>query len=300
MYPRCKTADTPQTGKANALSASRLTANGSSQLPSRLGWLHRPAGLAFRWLRWQCAMRSMRTSFDAGCGSSTWCSPRERRPSCRSSWRRSLAGWVPLPRPRSLRRSLPRSRSKSAAPWCACTTGRVGAASDGAASAARMIGLPAGTRVWLVAGHTDMRKGFDGLAAVVQTTLAANPFCGHVFAFRGRRGDILKVLWFDGQGLLLLAKRLERGRFVWPRQRDAVGPVIGIRWDKVACWRATSKAMEKLVDARRRVTRLQLSIEARHLTFRICAGDAQMQPATPRAPILTKNHSSLKTESGES
>jgi transposase len=80
-----------------------------------------------------------------------------------------------------------------------------------------MIGLPAGTRVWLVAGHTDMRKGFDGLAALVQTTLVANPFCGHVFVFRGRRGDILKVLWFDGQGLMLLAKRLERGRFVWPQ-----------------------------------------------------------------------------------
>lgn len=80
-----------------------------------------------------------------------------------------------------------------------------------------MIGLPAGTRVWLVAGHTDMRKGFDGLAAIVQTTLASNPFCGHVFAFRGRKGDILKVLWFDGQGLMLLAKRLERGRFVWPQ-----------------------------------------------------------------------------------
>ena len=81
----------------------------------------------------------------------------------------------------------------------------------------RMIGLPSGTRVWLVAGHTDMRKGFDGLAALVQTALAENPFCGHVFVFRGRRGDILKVLWFDGQGLMLLAKRLERGRFVWPQ-----------------------------------------------------------------------------------
>jgi transposase len=80
-----------------------------------------------------------------------------------------------------------------------------------------MIGLPAGTRVWIVAGHTDMRKGFDGLAAMVQTALAENPFCGHVFAFRGRRGDILKVLWFDGQGLMLLAKRLERGRFIWPQ-----------------------------------------------------------------------------------
>jgi transposase len=80
-----------------------------------------------------------------------------------------------------------------------------------------LIGLPANTRVWIVAGHTDMRKGFDGLAAVAQGALAANPFCGHVFVFRGRRGDLLKVLWFDGQGLMLLAKRLERGRFVWPQ-----------------------------------------------------------------------------------
>ena len=75
-----------------------------------------------------------------------------------------------------------------------------------------MIGLPANTRVWIAAGHTDMRKGFNGLAA-----LADNPYCGHVFVFRGRRGDIVKVLWFDGQGLVLLAKRLERGRFVWPQ-----------------------------------------------------------------------------------
>ena len=80
-----------------------------------------------------------------------------------------------------------------------------------------MIGLPANTRVWIVAGHTDMRKGFDGLAAMVQGALSENPFSGHVFVFRGRRGDILKVLWFDGQGLLLLSKRLERGRFVWPQ-----------------------------------------------------------------------------------
>ncbi len=80
-----------------------------------------------------------------------------------------------------------------------------------------MIGPPSGTRVWIVAGHTDMGKGFDGLAAVAQTALAANPFCGHVFVFRGRRGDILKVLWFDGQGLMLLAKRLKRGGFIWPQ-----------------------------------------------------------------------------------
>jgi transposase len=80
-----------------------------------------------------------------------------------------------------------------------------------------MIGLPGNTRVWIAAGHTDMRRGFDGLAATVQTALAENPFSGHVFVFRGRRGDIIKVLWFDGQGLCLFAKRLERGHFVWPQ-----------------------------------------------------------------------------------
>ena len=80
-----------------------------------------------------------------------------------------------------------------------------------------MIALPAGTRIWLAAGVTDMRKGFDGLAALVQSTLEHNPFCGHLFVFRGRRGDMVKLLWFDGDGLCLLAKRLERGRFVWPQ-----------------------------------------------------------------------------------
>jgi transposase len=80
-----------------------------------------------------------------------------------------------------------------------------------------MIGLPSGTRVWLATGATDMRKGFDGLAAVVQTVLRRDPFSGHVFAFRGRRGDLIKLLWWDGDGLCLYAKRLERGRFVWPR-----------------------------------------------------------------------------------
>jgi transposase len=80
-----------------------------------------------------------------------------------------------------------------------------------------MIALPVGTRVWLAAGVTDMRKGMDGLAALVQTTLEDNPFSGQLFVFRGRRGDQVKLLWFDGDGICLLAKRLERGRFVWPQ-----------------------------------------------------------------------------------
>jgi transposase len=85
-----------------------------------------------------------------------------------------------------------------------------------------MIGLPLGARVWLAAGVTDMRKGFDGLAAIVKSTLAEDPYAGHLFVFRGRRGDRIKVLWWDGDGLCLFAKRLERGRFVWPRATSGV------------------------------------------------------------------------------
>jgi len=78
-----------------------------------------------------------------------------------------------------------------------------------------MIGLPNGARVWLACGLTDLRNGFDGLAGLVQTKLAEDPFSGQLFVFRGRRGDRVKVLWWDGDGLC--AKRLERGRFVWPQ-----------------------------------------------------------------------------------
>ena len=80
-----------------------------------------------------------------------------------------------------------------------------------------MIGLPAGMRIWIVAGVTDMRRGFVGLSGMVQTALQENPFSGDMYIFRGRRGDLIKVLWFDDDGLCLFAKRLERGRFIWPQ-----------------------------------------------------------------------------------
>ena len=85
-----------------------------------------------------------------------------------------------------------------------------------------MITPSAGTRIWLAAGTTDMRRGFDGLARQVQQVLGQDPFSGHLFVFRGRRGDLVKVLFWDGQGLCLFAKRLERGRFVWPQAKDGV------------------------------------------------------------------------------
>ena len=80
-----------------------------------------------------------------------------------------------------------------------------------------MIGPPAGTRIWIAAGITDLRRGFTGLSAAVQTVLEQDPFGGQVFVFRGRRGDLIKLLWWDGDGLCLFAKRLERGRFLWPQ-----------------------------------------------------------------------------------
>jgi transposase len=83
-----------------------------------------------------------------------------------------------------------------------------------------MIGLPASTEIWIAAGVTDLRRGFTGLSAIAQTALEKSPFSGHVFVFRGRRGDLIKLLWFDGDGLCLFAKRLERGRFVWPKAEN--------------------------------------------------------------------------------
>ena len=83
-----------------------------------------------------------------------------------------------------------------------------------------MIAPPAHTQIWIAAGVTDLRRGFTGLSALVQTQLEQTPFSGQVFVFRGRRGDLIKLLWFDGDGLCLFSKRLERGRFVWPQARS--------------------------------------------------------------------------------
>ena len=62
-----------------------------------------------------------------------------------------------------------------------------------------------------------MRRGFTGLSAMVQTALQQSPLSGHVFVFRGRRGDVIKLLWHDGDGLCIFHKRLDSGRFVWPK-----------------------------------------------------------------------------------
>jgi len=79
-----------------------------------------------------------------------------------------------------------------------------------------MIAVPGGVRVWLATGVTDMRRGMNTLALQVQEDLGRDPHAGDLYVFRGRRGDLIKILWHDGIGISLYAKRLERGRFQWP------------------------------------------------------------------------------------
>jgi len=85
-----------------------------------------------------------------------------------------------------------------------------------------MIPVPSHGRVWLANGHSDMRRGMNGLALQVQEALGRNPHGGDLYVFRGRRGDLVKILWHDGIGMSLYAKRLERGRFIWPQAKEGV------------------------------------------------------------------------------
>ena len=88
-----------------------------------------------------------------------------------------------------------------------------------------MIPVPSGVRVWISTGHTDMRRGMNSLALQVQQGLRRDPHAGDLFVFRGRRGDLIKVLWHDALGMSLYAKRLERGKFIWPQVVDGAVPI---------------------------------------------------------------------------
>lgn len=83
-----------------------------------------------------------------------------------------------------------------------------------------MIPVPAQTKIWLAAGVTDMRKQFNGLSALAEAVLKQDPYSGHLFVFRGRRGDLIKIVWWDAQGACMFSKRLEKGKFVWPSAKD--------------------------------------------------------------------------------
>jgi len=96
-----------------------------------------------------------------------------------------------------------------------------------------MFGLGAATRVYLAVGATDMRKGFDGLHGLVRQRLEADPLSGHLFLFCNRPRTRLKVLFWDGSGLWVCAKRLEQGRFSWPQAAEA-GAKASLRGDELA------------------------------------------------------------------
>ncbi|MES4792895.1 MAG: IS66 family insertion sequence hypothetical protein [Chloroflexota bacterium] len=89
-----------------------------------------------------------------------------------------------------------------------------------------MFGFGPATRIYLAAGATDLRKGFDGLYGLVRDRFGAEPTSGHVFLFANRQRTRLKLLVFDGTGLWVCAKRLERGRFRWPTASDSAVPIV--------------------------------------------------------------------------
>ncbi len=89
-----------------------------------------------------------------------------------------------------------------------------------------MMMLPSGVKVHIAAGVTDMRKGMDGLAMLVEAVLREDPFSGHLFAFRGRKANLIKIVFWDGNGLCLFTKRLDQGGFIWPQADDRGGAVV--------------------------------------------------------------------------
>jgi transposase len=113
-----------------------------------------------------------------------------------------------------------------------------------------MIPVPSGVRVRIATGHTDMRRGMNSLALQVQEGLKCDPHAGDLYVFRGRRGDLIKIIWHDGLGMSLYAKRLERGRFIWPSPADGVVAISpaqlaylleGIDWrNPQLTWRPTA------------------------------------------------------------
>jgi len=113
-----------------------------------------------------------------------------------------------------------------------------------------MIPIAPGVRVWIATGHTDMRCGMNSLALLVQEALHRDPHGGDLYVFRGKSGKLIKILWHDGLGMSLYAKRLERGRFIWPSVSDGVISISmpqlaymldGIDWrNPLHSWRPTA------------------------------------------------------------
>lgn len=92
--------------------------------------------------------------------------------------------------------------------------------------------IPEDARVWIAMGHTDMRRGMQGLAAMVQQHFTQDPFAGDLWVFRGRSGSLVKIIWHDGIAMSLYTRRLEKGRFIWPSAKDGV---VSLTRSQLAC-----------------------------------------------------------------
>jgi len=109
-----------------------------------------------------------------------------------------------------------------------------------------MMLVPSGVKVHIALGVTDMRKGLDGLAMLVQGVLEQDPFSGHLFAFRGRKANLIKIVFWDGTGLCLFSKRLEKGRFPWPGAEET-GNTVALTSEQLSMliegidWRAPER-----------------------------------------------------------
>lgn len=104
-----------------------------------------------------------------------------------------------------------------------------------------MLTLPPSVRIFVALGATDMRRGMDGLAVLVREQLGFEPLSGHLFLFRNRRRDRLKILVWDRSGYWVLYKRLERGTFAWPEARD--GGAVEIRTSELMLLLSGAEAM---------------------------------------------------------
>ncbi len=121
-----------------------------------------------------------------------------------------------------------------------------------------MIPIASGVRVWIATGHTDMRRGMNSLGLLVQEAFKRDLHGGDLYVFRGKSGKLIKILWHDGLGMSLYAKRLERGRFLWPSSADGV---VTITQPSLAtCWSASTGGCRNIPgDRRRRADRWDLN-----------------------------------------
>ena len=124
-----------------------------------------------------------------------------------------------------------------------------------------MIAFPAGVKVWLAGGVTDMRRGMNSLALMVQQGLGRDPHGGELFCFRGGRGSLIKILWHDGVGISLYVKRLDHGRFIWPTPADGAVAVSAAQLGYLLEEDRLAQPAAHLAAFRRRVIRPMISLQ---------------------------------------